>query len=334
MKRLLASMGLLALWWTTMPAAVAGTARVVTVTYYLTDAQGTVIATQDAQGNILSRRFHRPYGAVAQGTPQAGPGYTGHVNDPDTGLVYMQQRYYDPDSGRFPSPDPIGPTPGNIYSFNRYAYANNNPVRYIDSDGRQAFPGDHPIRRARQQAECDVQCKQERQQQRENAWVRALGGSVVVFQQPDAKSNTVNVAGLLSDLGENSRVSAGKWKGINGKWYSLGWGGNGATGARARAFRVAKRFGLLGKGFFLLSAGMDTKAFVNALSSGNRGAMAGSASAITWSALGTFGGGVGLVGSLTYTITMQLEKIPIVYQYTVIPVSNIYCGLSPSNACF
>src|SRR5699024_2835572 len=68
---------------------------------------------------------------------QAGPGYTGHVNDPATGLVYMQQRYYDPEVGRFLSPDPVVPAPGNVFNFGRYTYANNNPIRHIDPDGRE-----------------------------------------------------------------------------------------------------------------------------------------------------------------------------------------------------
>ena len=41
-----------------------------------------------------------------------GPGYTGHVNDPDTGLVYMQARYYDPGWGGFLSVDPVGAESG------------------------------------------------------------------------------------------------------------------------------------------------------------------------------------------------------------------------------
>jgi uncharacterized protein RhaS with RHS repeats len=46
----------------------------------------------------------------------------------------MQARYYDPVIGRFYSNDPVGYT-GNAHSFNRYAYANNNPYRYTDPNG-------------------------------------------------------------------------------------------------------------------------------------------------------------------------------------------------------
>ena len=46
----------------------------------------------------------------------------------------MQARYYDPVIGRFYSNDPIGFR--DVHSFNRYAYANNNPYKYVDPDGR------------------------------------------------------------------------------------------------------------------------------------------------------------------------------------------------------
>ncbi|OOG43517.1 hypothetical protein B0E51_01610 [Rhodanobacter sp. C05] len=106
------------------------------VTYVYTDPQGTPLAEADASGNITATYDYAPYGSQALGTPPNGPGYTGHVNDPDTGLVYMQARYYDPVVGRFISTDPVGPAVGNTFNFSRYAYANNNPVVNMDPNGR------------------------------------------------------------------------------------------------------------------------------------------------------------------------------------------------------
>jgi RHS repeat-associated protein len=111
--------------------------------YYYTDAQGTVLAKADAQGNIIASYDYAPYGAQVLGTPPSGPaGYTGHVNDPDTGLVYMEARYYDPAVGRFLSVDPNGPTTGDPFSFNRFSYVNNNPIANIDPDGTTCTKSD------------------------------------------------------------------------------------------------------------------------------------------------------------------------------------------------
>jgi RHS repeat-associated protein len=60
------------------------------------------------------------------------------VTDALTGLSYAQQRYYDPLLGRFLSPDPVETDPNSGGNFNRYWYANNNPYRYTDPDGRRA----------------------------------------------------------------------------------------------------------------------------------------------------------------------------------------------------
>jgi len=117
--------------------ALAGQVRAAeTVTYYYTSPQGTVLAMADAAGNVFSMADYRPYGTQALGTPSPGPGYTGHTNDPDSGLVYMQARYYDSESGRFVSADPTPVKPGDGFSFNRYAYANDNPATNMDPDGR------------------------------------------------------------------------------------------------------------------------------------------------------------------------------------------------------
>ena len=109
------------------------------VTYVYTDPQGTPLVEADASGNVVARYDYTPYGNTVtslSGAPD-GPGYTGHVNDPETGLVYMQARYFQP-FGRFLSPDPVGPEPGNLFGFNRYAYVNNNPITNTDPTGRES----------------------------------------------------------------------------------------------------------------------------------------------------------------------------------------------------
>lgn len=105
------------------------------ITYSHTDALGSPVARTNASGALTCRTHYEPYGLIAGGTPQQ-IGFTGHVNDLDTGLTYMQQRYYDPSAGRFLSIDPVTTDANTGGSFNRYAYANNSPYRYIDPDGR------------------------------------------------------------------------------------------------------------------------------------------------------------------------------------------------------
>jgi RHS repeat-associated protein len=105
------------------------------VTYIHTDGLGSPVARTDASGAVISRTRYEPYGYVASGA-QPTIGFTGHVNDVDTGLTYMQQRYYDPVAGRFLSIDPVVTDENTGGSFNRYAYANNSPYKYIDPDGR------------------------------------------------------------------------------------------------------------------------------------------------------------------------------------------------------
>lgn len=107
------------------------------VLYVHTDGLGSVALKTGANRQIQDggRREYEPYG---QGFPNNsiadGPGYTGHVFDQGTELIYMQQRYYDPVAMRFMSIDPVAP---DEVTFNRYWYANSNPLKYIDPDGRK-----------------------------------------------------------------------------------------------------------------------------------------------------------------------------------------------------
>src|SRR5690242_6546633 len=101
------------------------------------DTQGSPVAVADASGNVVETTEYSPYGQTLNRPVHDGPGYTGHEEDSATGLSYMQQRYYDPQSGQFISTDPVLPDGGTGASFNRYAYANGNPYRFVDPDGRE-----------------------------------------------------------------------------------------------------------------------------------------------------------------------------------------------------
>jgi RHS repeat-associated protein len=109
-----------------------------TTTYQHTDALGSPTVVTASNRVVLERREYEPFGKQLTPVPADGPGYTGHVYDAAIGLVYMQQRYYDPLCGCFLSTDPVTALSG---PFNRYWYANNNPYKFTDPDGRQSCLG-------------------------------------------------------------------------------------------------------------------------------------------------------------------------------------------------
>lgn len=104
-----------------------------TTRYQHTDVLGSVVGESDSAA-ALTRSVYQPFGERLGGQ-KSGVGFTGHLEDPDVGLTYMQARYYDPVIGRFYSNDPIGFSTDSPMTFNRYAYANNNPYKFIDPSG-------------------------------------------------------------------------------------------------------------------------------------------------------------------------------------------------------
>jgi len=126
------------------------TTTTATATYQHTDALGTPIAVTNASKTLLESSEYEPYGQLVNKALPDGPGFTGHVQDAATGLTYMQQRYYDPVIGTFLSVDPVTAYNDLISQFHRYRYANNNPYRFTDPDGRMIqglwrYPSDNLI---------------------------------------------------------------------------------------------------------------------------------------------------------------------------------------------
>jgi RHS repeat-associated protein len=120
-------------------AAVAAPAQ--TVTYFHNDAAGTPLLATDAAGAVVWKENYGPYGQ-RQLKPAAGAdnriGFAGKPYEPATGLSWMGARYYDPVLGRFLGADPAQVQPERVNGINRYAYADNNPYRYVDPDGHSA----------------------------------------------------------------------------------------------------------------------------------------------------------------------------------------------------
>ncbi len=109
------------------------------------DHLASVRMLTNTSGNIASISRYQPYGKrtdvqQAADTPRESKGWIGERDDLETGLTYLNARYYDPELARFIQADwlsPINPGVGT----NRYAYAGNNPVFWKDPSGNQYIPG-------------------------------------------------------------------------------------------------------------------------------------------------------------------------------------------------
>ena len=141
MRRLLLALASLAL--ATPPPAHPDTVR-----YYHLDSLGSVRAVTNQSGAVVERHDYLPYGeecttGPCASNPGAGAGqprkFTGKERDTETGLDYFGARYYGSKIGRFTTVDPAYTIAENLVDpqrWNRYSYARNNPLKYVDPDGR------------------------------------------------------------------------------------------------------------------------------------------------------------------------------------------------------
>jgi RHS repeat-associated protein len=108
-----------------------------TVIYYHNDALGSPIAATNAEGQVVWREQYQPYGERLVKEPKSRNQlwYTGKPEEEALGLSYFGARWYAPGLGRFMGMDPAEAQAENLHSFNRYAYANNNPYRFVDPNG-------------------------------------------------------------------------------------------------------------------------------------------------------------------------------------------------------
>ncbi|MGO0060738.1 RHS repeat-associated core domain-containing protein [Brevibacillus fluminis] len=105
--------------------------------YYLFNSHGDVVSIVNEKGAALNTYAYDAWGNILSKTEgMSNPfTYSGEVYDAKTGLYYLRARYYDPSVGRFISEDTYKGQVDNPLSLNRYAYVENNPLKFIDPTG-------------------------------------------------------------------------------------------------------------------------------------------------------------------------------------------------------
>jgi len=110
--------------------------------------QGDIMGIYSSSGEIVAKYQYDSWGQVIAVTDNAGNPltsstvignlnpfrYRGYYYDRETGLYYLQSRYYDPGNGRFINADTIAGNTGNS-TYNLFVYCANNPVNNSDPSG-------------------------------------------------------------------------------------------------------------------------------------------------------------------------------------------------------
>jgi RHS repeat-associated protein len=115
------------------------------VATYHYNIQGSTVAITDSGGNITDSYAYDSFGVLANSdgdSPQPFR-YLGRygIVDDSTGLLYARARYFNPQLGRFITKDPVTGKDSDGQSLNRYIYALNNPLRFVDPTGLSAHEG-------------------------------------------------------------------------------------------------------------------------------------------------------------------------------------------------
>ena len=109
-----------------------------------TDHLGGTIRVMDSNFAAVDEMRYEPYGEDRDSGDSLNTDrkFTGQTEDETVGLYWYQSRAYDPEIGRFCSPDPIVPEPGYPQALNRYSYVYNNPLKYVDPSGHDPLGED------------------------------------------------------------------------------------------------------------------------------------------------------------------------------------------------
>jgi RHS repeat-associated protein len=252
--------------------------------------------------------------------------FTGYEADTETGLHYARARFQSSIQGRFTSPDPLLAS-GRILlpqSWNRYSYVLNQPLGRTDPLGLQSKgqgakdkdiketqdePPDEDLDTAvinihawadtgkpLSKAELAAQLASRNANAAQAAAQTNTGGT-----NPASSDGVQDINNVFTAIGNSASLSRYRylsedtltWRGQNGKWYSIFWGGNQHTGARSIYANQGAALRSIGRSMFILSAAVSTYQLATAVQEGNTAAGVKAGLDIAMGLVGTFGGPVG-----------------------------------------
>jgi RHS repeat-associated protein len=111
--------------------------------FLIIDHLGSTSLVLDQQGTLKSEIRYRAWGGMRyeSGIATVDHQFTGQRRHDEIGLYFYRSRWYDTELGRFIQPDSIVPVSGSPISFDRFAYTNNNPLRFTDPTGHYICEG-------------------------------------------------------------------------------------------------------------------------------------------------------------------------------------------------
>jgi RHS repeat-associated protein len=114
-----------------------------TLSYMFADHLGSTSVVANSSGSKTAEVRYKAWGEdrYTSGTVPSGYRYTGQRVEATLGLYFYGARWYDSSLGRFLSADSIVPNPGDPQAWDRYAYVDNNPVKFVDPSGHMLDPG-------------------------------------------------------------------------------------------------------------------------------------------------------------------------------------------------
>jgi len=107
--------------------------------YYLYNGRGDVVQLTNSAGSVTATYDYDAFGNLLTVNNHLNPfRYCGEYWDYETKRYYFRARYYSPATGRFTQRDKFLGFHTDPLSLNRYTYAHNNPIKYIDPSGYDA----------------------------------------------------------------------------------------------------------------------------------------------------------------------------------------------------